>query len=46
MIKYCEKCRKEFNEELKRCPDCGKKLKVILCEQELYSYQYVTDVKF
>ncbi len=34
-VKYiCENCKKEYEEKLKKCPSCGKKLKVALDEDE------------
>ena len=43
MKKYCEKCKKEFSDELKKCPVCGKRLKVILSEQEQKELQKQND---
>lgn len=43
MKKYCEKCKNEFSAELKKCPACGKKLKVILSEQEQKELQKQND---
>lgn len=43
MKKFCEKCKKEISAELKKCPVCGKKLKVILSEQEQKELQKQND---
>lgn len=43
MKAYCEKCKKEFDARLKKCPDCGKKLKTILSEQEQAEIQKQND---
>ena len=43
MKKYCEKCKNEFTAELKKCSICGKKLKVILSEQEQKELQKQND---
>ncbi len=43
-MKYiCEKCKKEYEEKLKRCPSCGKKLKVVLTEEEQKELQKQND---
>ena len=34
MYKECPVCKKQFSDDLKKCPCCGKMLKVILTEQE------------
>ena len=43
MKKYCKKCKKEFSAELKKCSVCGKRLKVILSEQEQKELQKQND---
>ena len=43
MKKYCEKCKNDFSIEIKKCPTCGKKLKVILSEQEQKELQKQND---
>ena len=43
MKNYCEKCKKEFSEELKECPICGRKLKVVLSEWEQKELQQQND---
>lgn len=35
MIKYCRYCDKNFNEEEKKCPICGKRLLKQYTEDEL-----------
>lgn len=35
MFKICTKCKKEFDENEKKCPVCGKRLKVKYTEEEL-----------
>lgn len=43
-MKYiCEKCKEEFEENLKRCPSCGKRLKAVLTEQEQEKLQKQND---
>ena len=34
IMKYCEKCKKEFDTEDKKCPVCGGKLKEILSDED------------
>lgn len=43
MKTYCGNCKKEFDSKLKKCPDCGKKLKPILSEQEQAEIQKQND---
>ncbi len=43
MKKYCDKCQKEYKPELKKCPDCGGKLKVKYTEEELCKIQKQND---
>lgn len=35
MTKICIKCNKEFDENRKKCPVCGSKLKPIYTQEEL-----------
>ena len=32
--KICVHCNKEFDEEAKKCSECGKRLKVVLTKEE------------
>lgn len=43
MKAYCENCKKEFDANVKKCPNCGKKLKLILSEQEQAEIQKQND---
>ncbi len=43
-MKYiCEKCQKEYEEKLERCPCCGEKLKVELADREQEQLQKQND---
>ncbi|MEG0296589.1 MAG: hypothetical protein RR620_07685 [Clostridium sp.] len=42
-MKYCKKCKKEFDVEDKKCPICGKKLDKILSDKEKEEIQKQND---
>lgn len=39
MKKVCEKCGREFEDNIKKCPICSKKLKKVYSEEELKELQ-------
>ncbi len=43
MKRYCEKCKKEYPEDVKKCPVCGSKLKKVLTEEEEKEIQKQND---
>lgn len=44
MIKYCKKCKKEFDCKVKKCSDCGGKLEKQYTEQELEEIKKQNDI--
>lgn len=43
MTKYCEKCRQEFEQDIKKCPVCDSKLRVRYTKEELLEIQKKND---
>ncbi len=43
MIKFCESCNKQYDRNLKKCPDCGKRLKIRYSEEEIKEIQKQND---
>lgn len=43
MKKYCLDCEKEYPSDIKKCPDCGKKLNAKYTEEELREIQKQND---
>jgi len=43
MKKYCDKCQKEYEPKLTKCPDCGSKLKVKYTKEEMREIQKQND---
>ncbi|MDR0812925.1 MAG: hypothetical protein LBO63_02835 [Oscillospiraceae bacterium] len=43
MTKYCKHCSREYDSALKKCPDCGGKLRENYTEEELEQIQKEDD---
>ena len=43
MYNMCDKCKKEYDMSEKKCPICGKKLKVKYTEEELKEIEKQND---
>lgn len=43
MIKFCEHCQKQYDESMKKCPDCAKKLKPRYTPEELAEFEKQND---
>lgn len=41
MQKYCEKCKKAYESSVKKCPECGKKLKKEYSPEEIKELENV-----
>lgn len=43
MITFCEHCQKQYDESMKKCPDCGMKLKPLYAPEELAEIEKQND---